>query len=104
MRCNRTIHVLAYILFLFSGLEGCSNQAPPATKTYELIGVVTSLDVQKPAVTIDHQDVPGLMSAMEMEFPVRDPSVLEGLSVGDRVIGELQVDRGGQVVTHLMKQ
>jgi Cu/Ag efflux protein CusF len=104
MRCNRTIHVLAFILFLFSGLEGCSNQVPPAARTYDFPGVVTSIDVGKPAVTIDHQDVPGLMSAMEMEFPVRDPAILEGLSVGDRVTGEFQVDPSGQVVTRLKRQ
>jgi protein SCO1/2 len=69
-------------------LAGCSNTVPTGPKGapdagYDIKGKVMAVDPAKPAVTLDHEDIPGLMKAMEMEFGVEDAKLLEGLKPGD---------------------
>ena len=68
------------------------------TRTYEGVGVVKSLNPKRPGIEIDHEDIEGLMPAMQMEFPVPDGALLEGLAVNDRIdftiedgVGEMRV-------------
>ena len=42
------------------------------TKSYPAVGKVTGLDPKLPTIEIDHEDIKGLMPAMEMEFHVKD--------------------------------
>jgi Cu/Ag efflux protein CusF len=58
----------------------------------------------KEGVTLDHEDIPGLMRGMKMEFLVEDARVLEGLQVGDQVQGKLKVESGSQMITELKKR
>ena len=60
---------------------GC--QATP--KRYELRGQVTAKNVATKALTIKHGDIPGLMSAMTMEYLVNDASVLQQVRTGDTI-------------------
>ena len=53
--------------------------------TYQGVGVVKGLDPKAPAIEIDHEEIVGLMPAMQMEFPVTDGALLSGLAVGDRI-------------------
>jgi len=46
---------------------------------------VVEIDVAATHVTIDHDDVPGLMPAMRMQFPVRDAAVLRDVTPGTEV-------------------
>ena len=57
-----------------------------------------SLNPQRPGIEIDHEEIVGLMQAMQMEFPVSDASLLNGIGVNDRVdftvdnaIGEMKI-------------
>jgi len=54
--------------------------------------VVKSIDAKRPSIKIDHEDIPGLMPAMTMEFYVRDVSLLEGIKTGDTI--EFTVENG----------
>ncbi len=55
----------------------------PKNGEYPGKGVITKL---KPAsVELKHDDIPGVMPPMQMEFNVRDAASLKGLKVGDRV-------------------
>jgi protein SCO1/2 len=85
---------------------GCSPGAPPAAddKGYDLKGTVVSVDAAKPAVTLDHEDVPGLMKGMRMEFPVEDAKLLDGLHEGDRVQGRFKKTDSGYLITKLEKR
>ena len=49
---------------------------------YPARGVVESVDRESAQVLIDHEDVPGLMPAMTMNFTVPEAAVLEGLASG----------------------
>ncbi|QDV38470.1 hypothetical protein ElP_64250 [Tautonia plasticadhaerens] len=73
-----------------------SAQAPPAgPSTYTLEGVVRLTDRDDGVVSIDHEEIPGLMPAMLMDFRLEDPSLLDDVVVDDEVVGTLEVDRDG---------
>jgi len=55
------------------------------TTTYHGVGIVKSTNVKLPSIEIQHQDIPGLMPAMTMEFYVKDKSLLDGVKAGDRI-------------------
>jgi len=61
--------------------------------THVSTGVIKAIDPKTRAVTIDHKDIPDLMSAMTMTWPVSDPALVTGLTPGDTVAFE--VERSG---------
>src|SRR6185295_2082568 len=65
----------------------------PNAKRYPLKGVVTKVDPARAQVTVQHEEIPGYMSAMTMAFPIRDdPKVIAFLRPGDRIEARLVVD------------
>jgi protein SCO1/2 len=92
---------LGLALAFLAGASGCAGT--PTEKQYDVKGKVVAVDRQKPAVTLDHEDIPGLMKGMEMEFPVSDTRLLEGLRAGDQVQGRLKKTKDGYVITKLEK-
>jgi RND family efflux transporter MFP subunit len=73
-------------------------------KQFEIRGKITEIDRQRLRVTLDHEDIPGLMKGMEMPFPVENAKVLEGLKNGDQVKGRLSRKASGLTITHLEKR
>ena len=65
--------------------------ATPAN-TYQGVGIVKSINPKAPAIEIDHEEIVGLMQGMQMEFPVTDSALLNGLAVNDRV--DFTIDNG----------
>ena len=62
-------------------------------KRYPLKGVITAVDPARARITVDHEEIPGYMSAMTMAFPIRDdPKVIAFLRPGDRIEATLVVD------------
>jgi len=86
----------------------CSNVSPANStgttsansaadkKTYNSTGVIKAFDPGALLVIIDHEDIPGFMSAMEMSFPVANAAVLNGIAAGDKVTFALE-NTGGKV-------
>jgi Cu(I)/Ag(I) efflux system periplasmic protein CusF len=56
-----------------------------AQKVFHGKGKITDLDAGAGFVTIAHEDIPGLMDAMEMQFEAKPAKILQGLKVGDAV-------------------
>ena len=54
-------------------------------KKYRLQGVV--VEIREGSVVLDHEPIPGVMGAMVMPFTVLEQKVLEGMAVGDKVLG-----------------
>ena len=81
--------------------SGAQQPANSAAKEYPFQGMVVAVSPDRNSVTIDHQDIPGLMKAMEMKFQVERPEVLEGIQEGSTVQGQLTVDGGDYVITRL---
>jgi Cu/Ag efflux protein CusF len=96
------LFVLAIPLVLASckGNEATSS----AEKQYSIKGKVTAMHPDKPSVKLDHEDIPGLMQGMEMEFTVESRKVLDGLKAGDQVQGRLKVESGKYIITELEKR
>ena len=102
-------------------LNGCgapptNKQSAPATpsgpaaavqtNTYHGIGVVKALytNPKAPAIEIDHGDIDGLMPAMQMEFPVTDRNLLNGIAVNDRIDFTIETAAGQMKVSAIKKK
>jgi Cu/Ag efflux protein CusF len=48
-------------------------------------GTVVAVDASRGQVTLDHERMPGFMDAMTMTYTVAQPSLLEGIRVGEEV-------------------
>jgi len=66
---------------------------------YKSKGVVKKIDLEYGKLTVDHEDIPGYMSAMEMNEPVKDEAMLETVKVGDKV--DFEIERTGSNVTFI---
>src|SRR5262245_9263385 len=67
-------------LVLALSLTACAAPArdeatPPGEKTYAMNGDLLSRDVQKNTVSIDNEDVPGVMPPMKMDYELRGATV-----------------------------
>ena len=78
--------------------------AAVATNLYQGEGVVKSIDSKTPAIEINHQDIEGLMQAMQMEFRVSDPSLLTGIAVNDRIDFTIEAAKGEMKVVAIKKK
>ncbi len=95
---------LSVPLFLAGCTGGTGQQTAASEKQYDIQGMVVAVAQDKPAVTLDHEDIPGLMKGMKMEFYVDNPKLLEGLKPGDKVQGRLKVESGNYTITRLEKR
>jgi protein SCO1/2 len=103
----KTAHwLLLMALFVPLAFASCRGGAEtvPATDQYPVKGKVIAVDAAKSAVKLDHEEIPGLMKAMEMEYTVANADMLEGIKEGDEVQGHLKVDSGNYVITDLEKR
>jgi Cu(I)/Ag(I) efflux system protein CusF len=63
-----------------------ATMAPQAREgDYPGVGTVTKINNELGSLELDHEEIPGLMPAMRMEFFITDKAMLNGLRVGDRV-------------------
>ena len=82
---------LALASALLLGLSACGDVAVQGgTGT----GRIVALDPVGAEITLDHGEIPGVMGAMTMPFPVSDPKLLEGLAPGQQVEFDVEY-RGG---------
>ncbi len=72
-----------------------TQQAPPGAKQYELRGTVVAVYKDKHELRVKHQDIPGYMHGMTMNFPVRD-AALASLAPGDEITADLVVAAPGE--------
>src|SRR5688500_9063321 len=72
-------------------LSACGGKPAAEGRRYELKGKVVSVDRAKGEASVEHEDIPGFMQAMTMDFPVRDPEALKVMGPGDRVQATLVV-------------
>ena len=82
---------------------GCRDKTVQPNGVYDIKGTVVTLDTAKKAVELDHEEIPGIMAAMDMAYAVADPKLLAGLKLGDTVLGKLKVESGNYTITSLAK-
>ena len=80
--------------------------AAVATNTYHGAGVVKAVftNPKAPAIEIDHGDIDGLMPAMQMDFPVTDPKLLNGIAVNDQIDFTIETAAGTMKVSAIKKK
>ena len=76
----------------------------PAEALYPIRGVVKGVAADRQSVTLDHEEIPGFMPRMEMEYVVADRALLDGIEPGDRVEGELRMRGRGLSIVRLHKR
>ena len=114
-RASRVIIVLAALIVLSAcgaptNKQSAATPSGPAaavqTNSYHGEGVVKKIftNPKAPAIEIDHGDIDGLMPAMQMEFPVTDPSLLNGIAVNDRIDFTIDAAAGQMKVSAIKKK
>ena len=79
--------------------------APGTSKTdYPIRGRVEAVASDRTSVTLDHEEIPGFMAAMKMEYKLANAALATGLKAGDRVSGTLEVRGTDYTITALKKQ
>lgn len=69
------------------------------------VGTVTAIDAAAGTINLDHEPIAAISwPAMSMQFTAEDPTILQGIAVGDRVSFELKSATESSVVTRVQKQ
>lgn len=85
---SRALKSKTFALLVLSALclAACSSGEQAAgARRFELKGKVVSVDRAKGTAEIEHEEIKDFMSAMTMEFPVRDAEALKVMETGQSV-------------------
>ena len=66
--------------------------------------IVRLLQAALPGIEIEHEDIVGLMPAMQMEFPVSDAALLKGLALNDHIDFTIDNTAGDMKVITIKKK
>jgi protein SCO1/2 len=85
-----------YLSFIFAAFAACNLEAAPdanktSTKSYDARGIVRQIADDRRKATIQHEAITGYMSAMTMEFNVRNTNELASISPSDEITFKLVV-------------
>ena len=75
----------------------------PKNGDYPGKGKVTKINLELGSVELDHEDIPGLMPKMIMEFFVADKKQLDTLKVGDSVDFTVRYKDGQENIVDIKK-
>lgn len=75
--------------------------SPVLNKPYPGRGVVALINRDEGWIEINHEEIKGLMPAMQMEFNVKDKSLLDRAKVGDHVDFTIVETEKGEYLTEL---
>jgi Cu/Ag efflux protein CusF len=101
---NRYLWVTGIALALAGIFVGCKSGGDAKERIWDVKGKVVAVDLDKKKITLDHEDIPGLMSAMKMAFDFEDAKVVEGLKADDPVQGKFKVTDGKYIILELKKR
>ena len=81
------------IVFILSmvGASHCGGAKPENEKHYPITGKIVAVNKTERTATIEHENIPGYMESMTMEFNVKNDSDLDKMKPGDRITGTLVV-------------
>ena len=99
-------------MLAFLALAGCRSTPKPdpqssaaSYKTYKLRGKVISTNPATTEVTLDHEAIPGFMSAMTMPYKLKDANILAELHPGDVITADLLISQNADadmVLDHIV--
>ena len=96
---NRVLILCSLVTVLTVACNKPSSQTPaatppqsaPAAKRYHLTGRVLSTDKRSNSVNIDGDAIPDFMDAMTMPYTVKDLTLLDKLTRGDKITADVVV-------------
>jgi protein SCO1 len=90
----RVYLLLSIFVFLFTACQRpeAHPESSSEAKRYDLKGKVISVDRENRKAKIAHEEIPGYMPAMEMDFPIHENWVWDELTPGSEVRAQLVVD------------
>jgi protein SCO1/2 len=97
-RLGRIARAVLMGLALASALAACGRGG---SGEHAGEGIVMGVDAEARQVTLDHEDIPGLMKGMTMTFDVAPDVSLEGIRSGMEVDFRLKYESGVYTVTAL---
>jgi protein SCO1/2 len=92
---------ILFLLFTVLFASACTTSQTPTqnasaeAKRYNLKGTIVAVDKAKKKATIKHDEIPGYMEAMTMDFPIKDDWVWDDLTKDSEIRAELVVDKDG---------
>ena len=91
-------------LLLLAVLAACSKEpekplTEPGEKLYVVTGTILSRRASDNTVHMDHDEIPGFMTAMKMDYAVRGAKVAELPGDGQRVEAKLHVTERAYWIT-----
>ena len=78
--------------------------APVIGQPYQGTGVVKLINLKEGWIEINHEEIKGLMPAMEMEWSVTNRSLLKSVRVGDKVDFTVVETGKGEYITSLKRK
>ncbi|MEK6320076.1 MAG: copper-binding protein [Acidobacteriota bacterium] len=90
-RVMRTASGVLLTALIIAGLVSCSHRRAENEERFELKGKVVNVDKRGAVVSIAHESIPGYMEGMTMPFKLKDSSLLDVMTTGDRVQATLVV-------------
>ncbi len=100
------ISSFALLLFLTAfanSISAAPGAGDPDAKSYTAQGVVEQIAPDRSSVTIHHQNIPGYMMEMTMDFPVQNTNELNGISPGDNITFTLVVTEKDDWVKNIQR-
>ena len=92
----RYLLLILFSALLFTACQKAETQtASTDAKRYKLKGKIVAVDKAKRKATVAHEEIPGYMPAMTMDFPIREDWVWEDLTKDAEIFAELVVDADG---------
>src|SRR5258707_14868805 len=76
---------------------------PVMNQPYPATGVVVLINRKEGWIEINHDEIKGLMPAMQMEFWVKDKSLFDNARTGDRVDFTIVETEKGEYLTELKR-
>jgi len=76
---------------------------PVMNQPYPAAGVVVLINRKEGWIEINHDEIKGLMPAMQMEFWVKDKSLFDNAKAGDRVDFTIVETEKGEYLTELKR-
>ena len=127
LRISRDRHIalrwcfISFVLLMMLGFAlacrqaGTSNQAAatqnqaeatkqPDVKLHHGVGVIKKINPQDPSIMIDHEEIKDYMTAMTMEYYVKDRSLLDSIQPGDKVDFTIEDKQGVVLVSEIKKK
>ena len=81
------------IAWTLAGYSTKSAETAAATKLFEGIGTVVTVEAGKSRVVLDHEEIKDLMAPMVMSYQVMPPTLLENIKAGDKVRFTIDPDK-----------